>query len=112
MIFLWFIGHQTASFRDVADRFNVTISSINRIIKRVSVFLSNLAARVIVWPNEDDKVAIEQNFRQNEFPNIIGVIDGCHIQIDKPANDPDSYINRKGYYSIQVSIEQLFKQLL
>jgi hypothetical protein len=25
-IFLWFAGHQTASFRDVADRFNITIS--------------------------------------------------------------------------------------
>ncbi|KAJ8935279.1 hypothetical protein NQ314_012903 [Rhamnusium bicolor] len=57
-IFLWFVGHQTASFRDVADR-------------------------------------------QNGFPGVLGVIDGTHIKIDKPSDDPDSYINRKGFYSIQ-----------
>jgi len=29
-------------------------------------------------------------------------IDGSHIRIDKPAEDPDSYINRKQYFSIHV----------
>ncbi|KAJ8941174.1 hypothetical protein NQ314_010473 [Rhamnusium bicolor] len=60
-IFLWFVGHQTASFRDVADR-------------------------------------------QNGFPGVLGVIDGTYIKIDKPSDDPDSYINRKGFYSIQVQL--------
>lgn len=49
-IFLWFAGHQTASFRDVADRFDVTISSLFRIIRRVMYFLSNLS-------HENNKVA-------------------------------------------------------
>lgn len=31
-----------------------------------------------------------------------GAIDGSHIRIDKPAEDPDSYINRKQYFSIHV----------
>lgn len=96
------MGHQTASFRDVADRFHVTISSINRIIHRVTYFLSNLSPEIIRWPNDDEKRTNEEQFRANGFPNIIGAIDGSHIKIDKPDNDPDSYLNRKGFYSIQV----------
>ena len=29
-------------------------------------------------------------------------MDGTHIQIDRPSKDPDSYINRKGFHSIQM----------
>lgn len=102
LIFLWFIGHQTASFRDVADRFNITLSSLHRVIQRVVIFLSNLSPQIITWPTEVEKRNIEQHFREKGFPDVIGAIDGCHIKIDKPGNDPDSYINRKGFYSIQV----------
>lgn len=104
LIFLWFIGHEAASFADVSDRFNITKSSLERIIQRVSVFLSNLAPQVIVWPNAAEKLEIAEHFQANGFPNIIGAIDGSHLKIDKPENDPDSYINRKGYYSVQMQV--------
>lgn len=96
------MGHQTASFRDVGDRFNITISSVNRIVRRVTLFLSNMSRETIKWPNDGEKLVSEEHFRRNGFPNVIGAIDGSHIKIDKPGNDPDSYLNRKGYYSIQV----------
>lgn len=101
-IFLWFTGHQTASFRDVADRFNITISSLFRVIRRYTYFLSNLSATIITWPTAEEKIIIERHFRENGFPGVIGVIDGSHVKVDKPSNDPESYINRKGFYSIQV----------
>lgn len=102
LIYLWYIGHQTASFRDVADRFDISKSSLERIIVRITYFLSNKSNSIIKWPNNEEKVDIERHFRKG-FPNVVGVIDGCHIKIDKPSLDPDSYINRKGYYSVQVS---------
>ncbi|XP_071052961.1 putative nuclease HARBI1 [Onthophagus taurus] len=40
----------------------------------------------------------------NGFPGVIGAIDGSHIKIDKPKNDPDSYLNRKHYFSIQMQV--------
>lgn len=104
---MWFVGHQTASFRDVADRFNITLSSLHRIIERVIYFLSNYSPQIIKWPNNEHKRESEKAFRENGFPMAIGAIDGCHIKIDKPDKDPDSYINRKGYYSIQVSIHAI-----
>lgn len=101
-VYLWFVGHQTASFRDVADRFNITISSLFRIIRRMTYFISELSQQIITWPTPEEKYEIEKHFRENGFAGVIGVIDGTHIKIDKPPNDSESYINRKGYYSIQV----------
>ncbi|KAJ8911891.1 hypothetical protein NQ315_012305 [Exocentrus adspersus] len=103
-IYLWFVGHQTASFRDVADRFNISISSLFRIIKRLTEYVSNLAPQTIYWPTAQERNVIERDFRQNGFPGVIGAIDGSHIKIDIPAVDPDSYLNRKGYHSIQMQV--------
>nr|CAI5859964.1 unnamed protein product [Callosobruchus analis] len=36
------------------------------------------------------------------FPNVIGAIDGTHIKIRKPKTDSESYINRKGFYSVNL----------
>lgn len=38
LLFLWYIGHQTASFRDVADMFDVSKSSLERIIVQNKYF--------------------------------------------------------------------------
>ena len=104
LIFIWFISHQTASFRDVADRFGIAISTLHKTIQRVGIFLSNLSPQIIKWPTENEKREIESHFSENGFPGVIGALDGCHIKIDKPQHDSESYINRKGYYSVQVNI--------
>ena len=33
---------------------------------------------------------------------IVGCLDGIHIKISAPSDNPKSYINRKGYHSIQL----------
>ncbi|KAF6215836.1 hypothetical protein GE061_000171 [Apolygus lucorum] len=103
-IFLWFAGHQTASFLDVADRFGITLSSLFRITRRLTMFLSSLSQEVIRWPNDDEKREAEEWFRSKGFPGAIGTIDGTHIRVDRPHNDPDSYYNRKKYHSIQLQV--------
>ncbi|KAJ8951202.1 hypothetical protein NQ314_007703 [Rhamnusium bicolor] len=104
LIFLWFAGHQTSSFRDVGDRFNLSISSVYRIIRRLIYFLSNKAPEIIKWPNAKEKQDIERDFRKKQFPGVIGAIDGSHVKIDKPQNDPDSYLNHKHFFSIQLQV--------
>lgn len=106
LIFLWYAGHETASFRDVADRFCISISCLWRVIRRVTYFISiELSPQVIKWPSAEEKVIIESHFRNNGFPGVIGAIDGTHVRIDRPKDDPDSYLNRKHYFSIQVHIK-------
>nr|CAI5844141.1 unnamed protein product [Callosobruchus analis] len=49
-----------------------------------------------------DRFAQSHYFHYQE--GVIGVVDGSHIRIDKPNNDPESYFNRKKFHSIQVQI--------
>lgn len=103
IIFLWFAGHEAASYRDVSDRFDISLSSLRKIVIKMTYFLSNLSNEMIQWPDLNERVTIERNFRQKGFPGVIGAIDGSHVKIDKPTEDPDSYLNRKHFYSIHVS---------
>lgn len=101
--FCWYATHEAASFRDVSDRFNIAISTLYNIIGKVGLFLSHKSPTVITWPtSQDEKNLILEEFSQKGFPGVIGCMDGTHIRIDKPHNDPDSYLNRKKFYSIQV----------
>ncbi|KYN21453.1 Putative nuclease HARBI1, partial [Trachymyrmex cornetzi] len=42
------------------------------------------------------------------FPKVLGVIDGTHINIPRPKEDANSYINRKGRFSIQLQFIHVF----
>lgn len=101
-VFLWFAANEATSFRDVSDRFNITKSTLFKIVRRVAYFLSNLSPTVIKWPDDVEKIEIERHFRIHNFPGVVGIIDGTHVRIDKPTEDSDSYLNRKHFYSIQV----------
>lgn len=41
---------------------------------------------------------------RHTFPKVIGATDGTHIKIDAPKSNPDCYVNRKGYHSIQLQV--------
>lgn len=101
-VFLWFVANEAASFRDVSDRFDISKNTLFKIVRRVTNFISNLSAEVITWPTNEEKIEIEAHFRANNLPGMIGVIDGTHVKIDRPADDLDSYLNRKHFHSIQV----------
>lgn len=37
-------------------------------------------------------------------PGVIGAIDGTHIKITASHEHSDSYVNRKGFHSIQLQV--------
>lgn len=39
----------------------------------------------------------------NGFPGIVAAVDGSHIPIKKPSQEPDCWVNRKGIHSINVT---------
>lgn len=62
----------------------------------------------IRWPSR--RVAeetAERIYRNKGFPGVIGALDDTHIRISAPKNDPQSYINRKGYHSIHLQVSNL-----
>lgn len=104
LITLWYLSN-TETFREVSDRFNITMSSTHRCLKRVLKFLLSIRGTIIKWPHNEEADVISEGFRQkNEIANIIGCIDGSHIEIPKPFKDQNAYINRKGYHSLLLQV--------
>ncbi|CAG2240561.1 HARBI1 [Mytilus edulis] len=58
----------------------------------------------VSWPTDVDSInRIKCGFyRQSNFPNVLGCIDCTHVRIQAPSDDEPSYVNRKGYHSINV----------
>ena len=100
LIFLWYMANSN-SLREISDKFNVAQGGAHRFISRLLRDIHHFSHRYIRWPDNHSK---EQNARQflctSGLPNIIGAIDGCHIRISRPSKHGNSYLNRKGYYSI------------
>lgn len=71
--YLWFAGHQAACFADVADRFDLAISSLHAVTLRVTDFLCGLAPQVIHWPTPVEKAATMAYYGNKGFPGAIGV---------------------------------------
>jgi len=73
LCYLWFIGHETASYRDVADRFGITLSALYNIITRVTEFILSLANHIIRYPSAVEKAETAAFYEnKNGFPRVIG----------------------------------------
>lgn len=91
--------------RSTCERFNVGRSTALCITRRVTRALVQLAPAVIQWPTGDQLNEVLAGFENiNGFPQVIGAIDGTHINIPAPKENPESYINRKGNHSIQLQV--------
>ncbi|XP_066596274.1 putative nuclease HARBI1 [Prorops nasuta] len=83
LLALWRLGTPD-SFRSICERFHD-------------------APNFIKWPSGSYIEEIAVGFKNiSGFPRIIGAIDGTHIHIPAPKDNPASYVNRKGYHSIQL----------
>uniref|UniRef100_A0A8D8Z7N7 Nuclease HARBI1 n=1 Tax=Cacopsylla melanoneura TaxID=428564 RepID=A0A8D8Z7N7_9HEMI len=99
-IFLRHMGSKEG-IREIADRFNVAISTVFQIRRRSIKAVLNLLPLLIKWPSRNDFEIIEQEFNHLcGFPGVIGAIDGSHIPIKVTNDIADSYKNRKMQHSI------------
>lgn len=101
LMFLWYIGN-LESFRSMSDRFGTSKGSFHACIKRVSSSLISIMPEVVKWPQTREQImeTSRQFGEKSQFQNIIGAIDGSHIQIKAPRQQPHAYFNRKKFYSI------------
>lgn len=102
MVLRYFASQET--ILEISDRFDVTeftflkyksliIEAINR----------TLLQKFITWPDANDYGDISSKFsdiKATPFPGIIGAIDGTHVRIDPPKDNPNAYYNRKKFHSI------------
>lgn len=61
----------------------------------------------IKWPSPEEAKATWTFIQMKHgFPKVIGAIDGTHVKIAAPKRNPECYINRKGYHSIQLQVQK------
>ena len=56
----------------------------------------------IPYTEEEVQEAMDTFEEEHKFPQIVGAIDGCHIEINAPPENKEDYFNRKQYYSINL----------
>lgn len=92
-------------YRSICVKFGVGRATAFRAVRRVTYALHCIAPRFIQWPKDAIATDIMEHFKKTcGFPNVIGAIDGTHIKIRSPPNDTVSYINRKGFPSLNVQL--------
>ncbi|MGH0149036.1 UNVERIFIED_CONTAM: hypothetical protein FKN15_070840 [Acipenser sinensis] len=86
-------------------RYVGTEQGINMSLHYVTTALTNHASDYITWPTVRELQSIKEGFRSIcGFPNVIGAVDGTHIQIKAPSVDEYHYVFWKGYHSMNVQI--------
>ncbi|XP_023821710.1 putative nuclease HARBI1 [Oryzias latipes] len=105
LVFLFWLGCGT-SYRVVARAFDMPRSTVSDIVHRTADRILQLMRRVIRLPSRAELPLVASGFEQlagsAAFQKVVGSIDGCHIRIKAPKEDPASYFNRKLFYSIQM----------
>ncbi|XP_034095934.1 putative nuclease HARBI1 isoform X1 [Gymnodraco acuticeps] len=97
---LWTLSNQE-SYRGVADRFNITKSTVCLHLHEFCSLVTTYLSHHISWPTGQALHNSELGFRAAGFPNTVCAVDGCHIPIVKPhCENPVAYINRKQFYSV------------
>ncbi|KAI4455562.1 hypothetical protein MML48_9g00005579 [Holotrichia oblita] len=100
--YIWFACNKVC-LRDIAERFNIGISTLHRILERVTSYIISIAKNVIIFPDtEHSKAETALKFAQKQgFPDVLGIIDGTYINIQTPAGKLKSvYCNRHDMPSI------------
>ncbi|XP_018565347.1 putative nuclease HARBI1 [Anoplophora glabripennis] len=92
--------------QDIGDIHGISQSSMSNIITRVVRAIAAYREQYISFPEGPEVDVVKEDFFHiGNCPSIVGAIDCTHIKIKCPGGDnPLLYINRKGYYSLNVQV--------
>ncbi|XP_068697573.1 putative nuclease HARBI1 [Montipora foliosa] len=111
---------ETASYHTVANLFGIRKSTVCEIVVEVcEAIVEVLQPRYIRLPQNAQEIRqrIDEFSDRAGFPQTVGCLDGCHIPIPAPQNNPEDYVNRKGFHSgnirkvIAITGSNSFRQL-
>nr|XP_044249549.1 uncharacterized protein LOC123002893 [Drosophila takahashii] len=100
-IALYTLG-SSAEYRAVARLFGVAHNTVCKILHEFCRAVIAEFASEFMTPNYLTPEKVEEcvkGFEEIGFPQCIGAIDGCHIEIKPPAAEAVDYHNYKGWYS-------------
>lgn len=91
------------SFRSLAFQFKVSHSTISQIVPEVMQgIISSLKDVYLNVPGSTDEWLLisKEFFHKWQFPNVVGTLDGKHIQLVSPSDSGSYFYNYKGTFSI------------
>ncbi|XP_041974078.1 putative nuclease HARBI1 [Aricia agestis] len=90
---------------DCGDLHGMAQSTVSLVCNRVARAIAGLAHQFIKMPNgiREEEIIMDQFRGIANFPGVIGALDCTHIKLRKiPGDQAQYYINRKGFYSLNV----------
>lgn len=92
------------SYRSCGLQFGLGKSTAKTICQEFEEALCRRKDLFIRFPFDADEVrkATSDFEDQYHFPQVVGAIDGCHIEINAPPENREDYYNRKQFYSINL----------
>ena len=102
--FLYYISYK-GRYRKSMNAFGISRASISGIIRKVSDAVTTfLGPKLIRLPTTEGEVQelTDGYLEAHGFPRCIGAIDGTHIETAEPSEQYSDFINRKGYFSLNV----------
>lgn len=97
---LWILASPD-TFRSVGVKFGVTKGVVHFHYKYIIEALREMAPQYIKWPDNMEREMISEFFEDlYGYPGVCGCIDGCHISVTAPLEQPQRYVDRKKNYSI------------
>uniref|UniRef100_G3MTI8 DDE Tnp4 domain-containing protein n=1 Tax=Amblyomma maculatum TaxID=34609 RepID=G3MTI8_AMBMU len=91
----------SAEERTIANAFGLGRSTVNTIFREFcAVVVRQLGTKLVRLPKRSE---LAEHLRQftavTGFPQGVGALDGCHIEVCPPEEHASDYINNKGWYS-------------
>ena len=89
-------------YRTLSSLFGLGRSTVGKIVlETCNIMTTKLLSRYVHFPKGTRLCEIVDRFEVCwDFPQVAGAIDGTHIPVIRPQDNPSDYYNRKGFYSI------------
>ncbi|XP_070828658.1 uncharacterized protein [Chaetodon trifascialis] len=99
-ITLWWFA-RSGEYRSIAGMFGVGIATVCMIVRQVtSAIVDRLYGRFVSLPSGQRLDDTMRAFKDRCYPQCAGAIGGTHIPIAPPRDNPEHYLNRRGWHSV------------
>ncbi|XP_028812682.1 putative nuclease HARBI1 [Denticeps clupeoides] len=99
--------YTSGSFQSkMGDAIGISQASMSRCVTNVTRSLVEKAPEFVTFGRDDAarQLSREEFYRVAGIPNVLGAVDCAHVAIKAPNAEDSSYVNKKGFHSINCQI--------